>query len=158
MSEVEYSEELRALALRFFAFDDAFWVKRTETFMKLSSEMHDLREDINELLKVMRSTKPFRKIVSNSSYSYGNPVSNVTIHLNEYSMSVMFKSTFDKAHRLTSWGDRWNRWLPHSAALAWIEYFAEYDENTEKYVPGKNWVSYYNKNYRSQVTEPTEKE
>ena len=87
----EYSEELKALALRFFSFDDAFFVKRTEDFMAAASEIHGLREEIDALLKIMRSGKPFKMDSTTNVYGYGvNPVAKTRNSVNEYSMESIY--------------------------------------------------------------------
>jgi len=159
---IEYSKELRALALRFFAFDDAFWVERTKVFMETSSEMHDLRGEIDKLLKVMRSGKPFKEVCGKKTYRHNDPVLAARAVVNKYSLGAMFEQIFLQANRLADWGhsSRFNikKRLPQAEALAWIAYFAEYDETSGKYVPGKNWVVYYNENYGSQVIEKSKED
>lgn len=150
-STFEQSEELKNLALRFFAFDDEFWVKRTEKFMELSSALKDLRNDVDEMLRIMQTGKPFKQLESkNPKYGlsgYGSITDLATQRIIEYSMESIFKEVLSQAERFSAWGKQSHRRIPHAEALAWIAYFAEWDAKEEKLVPSQNWIDYYNECY-----------
>lgn len=156
-AQTDYSDELRALALRFFSIDEAHRVERTENFMQLSSSLKDMRDYVDQLLKIMQSNKPFSKIkcedykfgIDGSGYSsYTTPLLNAQKFINQYSMEEMFDVVFKEAKRVADWGAKNSRrQLPHAEALAWLTYFSSWDQDEERLVMNDNWISYYKESY-----------
>lgn len=145
----EDSKELRALALRFFAFNKKYRTERTEKYMELSGKLKDLTDEIDEMMKIMQSGEPFNKIPGETSAYYSkNPVIQVRAALNKYSMAKLHKTICDVAVRFAAWNSKTRR-KPHAEAAAWVAYFAEWDQEAESYGPNDNWVQYYNEYYLS---------
>lgn len=103
-SKVENSEELRALALRFFSFDDNFFVERTQKFMTLSNNLRDLRDDVDEMIGIMKTMKPFRRLAKdNPDYNglsggyYSNIITGAREQVNSYSLETIFQKVLDMA-------------------------------------------------------------
>lgn len=147
----EESDELKALALRFFSFNDNFWVQKTEKFMEFGNVLKDLHNDIEIMLDALQSDKP-PDIPKEEKPKYGvvihgHPLDFIRSGIDEYSVQGVFTEVLFQASRCISWGSQFKRKTPHVEAMAWIAYFAKWDENVEKWIPSKNWVKYYNDCY-----------
>jgi hypothetical protein len=161
----EYSEELRALALRFFSFTDEYRSERTEKYMRWSMLLKIQMEHLEELLETMRSCNSFERIREPDSipedkeYPYSDVASHVRYHLNLYSSQALFESIKTRAIAQAPWQSKYGG-IPNAEAAAWLAYFCDWDREkpgryskTGGHVPNENWHRYYKEHFASNVDE-----
>lgn len=151
----EHSEELRALALRFFAFTDEYQAERTKKYMELSLTLKDQIEKMEEMLAIMVGVKPFPKIPGPESTYYGSPKDVATetrTALNKFSSNVLFSDIRNRAKAQANWASKKTNQVPNAEAAAWLAYFTEYCRESGEYIANDNWHNYYKDFFASQPT------
>lgn len=166
----EYSEELRALALRFFSFTEKFRSDRTQEYMEYSMILKMELEHIQEMLDAMKGCKSFNKFneptypEGKTSFSFsGGAIKHVRQHLNAYSSETLFEDIKNDALRKAVWYKNPGNMpggVPDAEASAWLAYFTDWDEEKKMgygrrgdHVPNENWHEYYREYFGSRVDE-----
>lgn len=149
------TEILKTLALQFFSFTEERRVRRTTQFMDYGDELKVIRDEIEEVLKIIQSGEGFSVLVNTRTKS----PERIRDYVNKWSCEATFKETFLEAtHKISCYEyghnkSRSQHEKPNVAAAAWIEYFAEWDEKNEAWVGNENWKKYYYENYPGELPE-----
>jgi len=147
---------LRTLALQYQSFNEEKWLKRTTEFMVYGDQLKVLRDEIDHILKAIQSGQGFGRIYSYHTCSRES-IRDIRNLVDKWSCEEMFEQIYKEASQVLHHYDaskncsQNNHQKPNAAAAAWIEYFAHWDENLNKWVGNENWKRYYYKYYPSRL-------